>query len=191
MKQLLRLFLLIIIFTLISSVDAVENNQDKLDILILSTGDIDWADTVKMIVGEELGKKENFHILDINQIPYFKSRYNYGIDGFEFEEFGKPPDAIETVPYPHIIVKADIKTLTTRRLQYYGRFRTQFNTKVSLVALFISNSHVIAGPLVKNVKFSELNIFENLSSAVVPMANTLSKQIELFANSKKGREGVD
>ncbi|MEE9604700.1 MAG: hypothetical protein V3V70_03935 [Candidatus Scalindua sp.] len=155
------------------------------DVLILSFGDTDRRKTVKMIVGEELGKNKDFHLVDINEIPDFTTRYNYGIDSFEIEELSRIIRTIKNAPVPHIIVKANIKTIGQTRLKFYDRYETLYTTSVSLEAILTQNSHVIAGPLVKEVKFTDLNMFDNITNVTQPMSETLSNQIESFVKSFK------
>ncbi len=155
------------------------------DVLVLSFGDIDRRKTVEMIVGEELGKNKNFHLVDINAIPEFTTIYNYGIDSFEIEEFSRIIRMNKNVLVPYIIVKANIKTIGQTRLKFFDRCETLYTASVSLEAILIQSSQIIAGPIVKEAKFTDLNMFDNITNVTQPMSETLSNQIESFVRSRK------
>lgn len=82
-----------------------------MDILVLSSGDTDRADVLKMIVLDELGKNNEYHLLDIKEIPDYTTKFKYGIESYEVEEFTRTLRTNAAGPVPHIIVKANIKTI--------------------------------------------------------------------------------
>jgi len=72
----------------------------------------------------------------------------------------------------------------------YDLYETLYTTSASLEAILTQNSHVIDGPLVKEVKFTDLNMFDNIINVMQPMSETLSNQIESFVKSFKEKGGA-
>ena len=159
------------------------SKSDKLDLLVLSSGDPDRKDLVKMIVSEELAHKKSFHIVDINKIPNLKTKINYGINSVEIEELPGIIGSFGSEVVPHIIVTVNIKTIGKTELKYFGRMETMFITNVSLEAMFTTNSRIISTPIVKQVKFTNLNMYENIETVLRPMARKLVNNIEEFTKS--------
>ncbi|MGR3218409.1 MAG: PEGA domain-containing protein, partial [Candidatus Anammoxibacter sp.] len=159
------------------------------DVLILSFGDTDWRNTVKMIAGEELGKSEGFHLVDIIEPPGYTTRYSYGIDSFVIEDFTNALRRVKDAAVPYIIVKANIKTIGKTQLKFYDNYKTLYTTSVSLEAILTGNSQVIAGPIIRQVKFTDINMYDNMTTVVRSMAATLADQIKGLVESVKEKGG--
>lgn len=169
----------------------LEGVIEEFNVLIISSGDPEKSDMITMFVAETLSRKKNINIIDINDVPYHRTVVKRRNDRIDIEKYSKMLQNIETdTPVPHIIVLANIETISKMALKYYDRSESLYTASVSLEAIFTKNHQVISKPFVKHVKFTELNIYENVKAVVQPIAKSLSNKIGKFIKSHKKENRV-
>ena len=157
----------------------------EFNVLILSSGDPDKTEIITMFVAEGLSRKKKIHLIDKSIVPNFATQIDIGNDRIDIKEFYGTNQTIGDDVIPHIIVLANIETIGKTELKYYGQSKTQYTTSVSIKAIFTKDNRVISDPLVKNVKFTDLNVYNKIKEVVQPMAESLAQQIERFIKSFK------
>jgi altronate dehydratase len=76
----------------------------------------------------------------------------------------------------HLVVT--VKLMATNTLNYYGSSTTQYTVGMTMKAIDTGKGTIAAGPITGTVKYTSVNVAENLKEAVEKLASRLQKLLE-------------
>jgi serine/threonine-protein kinase len=99
------------------------------------------------------------------------SRFNFqNIDGYSAGN----KELSEVASY-HIVVS--VKHMGTSTLQYYGQTSEQYTVGLTIKGIATKNGRIVAGPVTKIVKYTAMNLEDNLKEAVDELVSQTAGQL--------------
>ena len=71
-----------------------------------------------------------------------------------------------------------VKLMATNTLNYYGSSTTQYTVGLTMKAIDTDKGTIAAGPITATVKYTSVNVEENLKKAVEKLTSRLQKALE-------------
>ncbi len=140
-------------------------------VLVVIAGEPNVSDIVESVVGRRL-QERSIPLSASAEIQSLADRYG---------RHRIPMSALDQRQLKaDVLVYVSVNTMNAEPLQFYGRTMEQYAATISIKAVDTATRKVIGSPRTKTVKYTTLNMHENIEEAAAEMVSDLPRRLVTF-----------